>query len=750
MFRARLNPAPPPEMLKKPVVGVLLPLPLAGAYDYKLPAGSNAGRGALVAAPLGNREVLGVVWGAAEGTVGDNRLKLAEPLEGSPALPAKLCDFIDWVADYTLNPPGAILAMALRSRGAFEPEARRIAYVKGDATPPRMSAARARALEVAGDGLARSVSGLAEDANVSSAVVRGLIQAGALVPTELPEFSPFQSPDPCFAAPILNPDQRAAATALGDAVAAKNFSVHLLDGVTGSGKTEVYFEAVAAALAQEKQVLILLPEIALTVQFLERFAQRFGTRPAEWHSDLSQKERRRVYRAVMNGEAKVVVGARSSLFLPFRALGLVIVDEEHEQAFKQQDGAIYHARDMAVVRARIEGCPAVLASATPSLESFVNAQSGRYTHLKLASRHGVAELPEVKLIDLRRSVDNGSHTLAGRDPVEAEHKAQWLSPPLRAALEKALAAGEQAMLFLNRRGYAPLTLCEACGHKFTCPHCSAWLVEHKYKKRLACHQCGYELPLPTQCPACHETGTLIPCGPGVERVAEEFAQFFPNARYSIASSDTLHGPAETQAAIRAMAKREIDVLIGTQIVAKGHHFPQLTLVGVVDADLGGSDGDLRARERTFQLLHQVSGRAGRAEKPGLVLLQTRNPDDMVMQALAQGDRDGFYEQERSFREAHSAPPFGRLAALVVSGYDGALVRDIAKQLGRCAPAARDVKVWGPTPAFYALLRGQTRERLLVQAAKGVDVQAYLKAWLALVKAPSSVRVAVDVDPVSFF
>jgi primosomal protein N' (replication factor Y) len=745
MIRARLNPASPlaispPEIAAKPVVGVLLPLPLAGAYDYKLPPGINAPRGALVAAPLGNREVLGVVWGKAEGTVGDNRLKVAEPLEGAPALPQKLCDFIDWVAGYTLNPPGAILAMALRSRGAFEPEARRVAYVRGSATPPRMSKARSRALEVAGDGLARSVGGLAEDANVTPAVVRGLIEAGALIPTELPEFAPFPQADPEFAATQLNDDQALATRSLRDAVAARSFSAHLLDGVTGSGKTEVYFEAVAEALARGKQALILLPEIALTVQFLERFAARFGVRPAEWHSDLSQKERRRTYRAVMRGEARVVVGARSSLFLPFPELGLVIVDEEHEQAFKQQDGAIYHARDMAVVRARIEDCPVVLASATPSLESFVNAESGRYAHLQLKARHGVAELPEVKLIDLRHE----------RDPLDAERKGQWLSPPLRAALEKTLASGEQAILFLNRRGYAPLTLCESCGHKFTCPHCSAWLVEHKYKRRLACHQCGFELPMPADCPQCHEAGTLIPCGPGVERVAEEFAAFFPKARYSIASSDILHGPAETQAAIRAFARREIDVLIGTQIVAKGHHFPQLTLVGVVDADLGGSDGDLRARERTFQLLHQVSGRAGRAEKPGLVLLQTRNPEDAVMQALAKGDRDGFYAQERGFREATQAPPFGRLVALVISGYDGDLVRDIARQLGRTAPTARDVKVWGPTPAFYALLRGQTRERLLVQAARGVDVQAYLKAWLATVKVPSSVRVTVDVDPVSFF
>jgi primosomal protein N' (replication factor Y) len=739
-MRARLNPTPPAELLQKTVAGVLLPLPLAGAYDYKLPPGVNAGRGAVVAAPLGNREVMGVVWGAAEGTVGDNRLKVAEPLEGAPVLPGKLCDFIDWVADYTLNPPGAILAMALRSRGAFEPENKRTAYVRGSVTPPRMSEARKRTLEIAGDGLARSVPGLAEDANVSSAVVRGLITAGALIPTELPEFAAFNAPDAAFASPRMGGDQGAAADTLRSAVAAQKFSAHLLDGVTGSGKTEVYFEAVAEALRQERQVMILLPEIALTIQFLERFAARFGVRPAEWHSDLSQKERRRTYRAVMNGEARVVVGARSSLFLPFPELGLIIVDEEHEQAFKQQEGAIYHARDMAVVRARIEDCPVVLASATPSLESFVNAQSGRYTHLKLTSRHGVAEMPTVELIDLRNT----------REDKDAEVKGQWLSPPLRAALERALGAGEQAMLFLNRRGYAPLTLCEACGHKFTCPHCSAWLVEHKYKKRLACHQCGYELPMPSDCPECHEKGTLIACGPGVERVAEEFAQFFPDARYSIASSDILHGPAETQAAIRAFAKREIDVLIGTQIVAKGHHFPQLTLVGVIDADLGGSDGDLRARERTFQLLHQVSGRAGRAEKPGLVLLQTRNPDDAVMQALVRGDRDGFYEQERSFREAAAAPPFGRLAALVISGYDGEAVRAIAKALGHAAPAARDVKVWGPTPAFYALLRGQTRERLLVQAAKGVDVQAFLKAWLVTVKVPNAVRVTVDVDPVSFF
>jgi primosomal protein N' (replication factor Y) len=726
------------EIPATPRAGVLLPRPLAGAYDYKLRAALP--RGSLVIAPLGSSEMLGVVWGQAQGAVGDNRLKHAEALEGGGALPEKLCDFIDWVAGYTLSPPGAILAMALRSRTAFEPEARRTAYVKSDVVPPRLSEARKRALAIAGDGLARSVSGLAEDANVSPAVVRGLIQAGALVATTLPEFLPFTPPDPDFAPVELSTEQQQTAASLRQAVADHGFSANLLDGVTGSGKTEVYFEAVAEALRQNRQALILLPEIALTAQFLERFTARFGVRPAEWHSDLSQKERRRVYRAVLNGEARVVVGARSALFLPFGALGLIVVDEEHEQAFKQQEGALYHARDMAVVRARIEGVPVVLASATPSLESFVNATGGRYRHHVLARRHGVAGLPSVKLIDLRQE----------RDPPNAALRAQWLSPSLRAAIAETLAAGEQAMLFLNRRGYAPLTLCEACGHKLTCPSCATWLVEHRYRRRLACHQCGYEIAAPTECPACHESGTLIACGPGVERVAEEFAAFFPEARHAIASSDTMATRGELQGPLRAFARREIDVLIGTQIVAKGHHFPHLTLVGVVDADLGGADGDVRARERTFQLLHQVAGRAGRAEKPGLVLLQTRNPDDAVMQALAKGDRDGFYEQERLFREAANAPPFGRLAAIIVSGYDGEAVRAVARELAQAAPPAKDVKVWGPTPAFYALLRGQTRERLLVQAARGVDMQAYMRAWLERVKAPAAVRVTVDVDPVSFF
>jgi primosomal protein N' (replication factor Y) len=714
-------------------VGVLLPLPLSGAYDYA--AATQLPRGTLVITPLGPREYLGCVWNDGDGKVAAEKLKDVTPLDGTPRLPAALCDFIDWVARYTLSPPGQVLALALRVPAAFDEETSRIAFIRGSKMPRKMTPARERVLALCEDGLARRVTDYATEANVSPAVVRGLIDAGALAETALPEFRRFSIPDPDYARPVLNAEQQKAANAIATDVRVGAFGASLLDGITGSGKTETYFEAVAEALRRQKQVLIMLPEIALTVQFLDRFAERFGCRPAEWHSDLSPKERKRSYRAVMNGEARVVVGARSALFLPFKELGLIIADEEHEQAYKQEEGVIYHARDMAVVRARLENCPIILASATPSLESFVNAAQGRYRWLKLRERHGVAELPQIRLVDLRR------------EKVEA---GSWLSQPLREALAMTIGSGEQAMLFLNRRGYAPLTLCQSCGHKMICRNCSSWLVEHRYHRRLSCHHCGFDIPTPPHCPECQAEQSLIACGPGVERVAEEFASVFPQARMAIASSDTWHGPLETQSAIRAMAKHEIDVVIGTQIMAKGHHFPQLTLVGIIDADLGGADGDLRARERTFQLLHQVSGRAGRSEKPGLVLMQTRNPEDAVMKALMSGDRDAFYEQEIGFRERTNSPPYGRLAAIILSGTEGDLVREIGRTLSKAAPSARGVKVWGPTPAFYHLLRGQTRERLLVQAEKSVDVQTYMRAWLASLKIPSAVRVTVDIDPVSFF
>ena len=713
---------------------VLLPLPLPAPYDYVLPEGVLPRRGMLVRAPLGGRELIGLVWGKAEDGVAREKLKLATPIDDF-RLPVMLCDFIDWVARYTLSPTGAVLAQALRARGAFDPEIPRKALMIGTTAPARMNPARERVLKLMADGLARMPAEIAELATVTPGVARSLADSGALRWIDLPEFVPYPEPEAAFDAVKLSPDQLRAAEHLRDAVKKREFSVALLDGVTGSGKTEAYFEAVAEALVEGRQALILLPEIALTVQFLDRFEARFGCRPVEWHSDLSMRERKRAYRAVMNGEARVAVGARSALFLPFPKLGLIVVDEEHEHAYKQEEGVIYHARDMAVVRARLENCAIVLASATPSLETYANAKTGRYEWLKLAHRHGVAEMPEVRLVDMRE---------------QQSEPGQFLSPVLRAALETTLRAGEQVLLFLNRRGYAPLTLCTICGRKETCRNCSAWMVEHRHMKRLVCHHCAYETAIPARCPQCGAEHSYIACGPGVERVEEEFRAAFPDARVAVASSDTLFGPAQTQATIRAFAAGEIDVIIGTQVVAKGHHFPQLTLAGIIDADLGGGAGDPRSAERSFQLLHQVAGRSGRGDRPGLVLIQTRNPQDPVMQALASQARDDFLEEEMRLRERSGVPPFGRLASLIVAGADAVRVREIGRELAVTAPKARGITVWGPAPAFYQVLRGRTRERLLVQAEKNVGIQNYIRAWLADVKIPSGIRLIVDIDPISFF
>ena len=576
---------------------------------------------------------------------------------------------------------------------------------------------------------------LARAARVGAETLRAMAAAGKLVPSPLPAPPPpFPAPDPDHPGPRLSAAQEEAAAALRASVAGERFSVSLLDGVTGSGKTEVYLEAVAAALRAGRQALVLLPEIALSAQWLERFAARFGTPPAVWHSDLPPRTRRLTWREVAAGRARVVVGARSALFLPFPALGLIVVDEEHETAFKQEDGVVYHARDMAVVRARFEQAPAVLVSATPSLETLANVEAGRYARLSLPQRHGGAVLPRVAAIDLRAA------------PPE---RGRFLAPPLVAAITATLARGEQAMLFLNRRGYAPLTLCRACGHRISCPNCTAWLVEHRARRVLACHHCGHTVPIPDTCPACGAAHSLTAVGPGVERITEEAAALFPTARRLVMASDTIAGPDAAAAAGRAIAERAVDLIIGTQIVAKGWHFPHLTLVGVVDADLGLAGGDLRAAERTVQLLHQVAGRAGRAAAPGEVLLQTYSPEHPVMASLVAGDLDGFVAREAEARRPGFWPPYGRLVAVIVSAADAAAADAVAGALGRAAPSLPGVVVLGPAPAPLSVLRGRHRRRLLLRARREVAVQAVVRDWLAAVAVPGGVRVAVDVDPVSF-
>jgi primosomal protein N' (replication factor Y) len=660
------------------------------------------------------------------------KLKPLGRLLPAPRLPDVSLRFVDWVAGYTVHPPGAVLRMLMSVPEALTPEKPRWVVRRSDhPVLIKPTAARARVLAALADGLPRPLAEVARQAACSEAVVRGLLAAGALSAEEV-QTPPEPVADWRKIGLALSPTQAEAAQGVRARID-RGFSVTLVDGVPGSGKTEVYFEAIAEALSRDLQVLVLLPEIALGAQWRGRFQSRFGAPPREWHSDLGRLERKRVWRAVADSETCVVVGARSALFLPFRKLGLIVVDEEHDASFKQEDGVTYHARDMAVVRARLGQIPAVLVSATPSLETIVNARSGRYAQLLLPHRAADTAPPAIEVVDLRRD----------RPP-----RGGFISPMLRRALADTLNSGRQALLFLNRRGYAPLTLCRACGYRIRCPSCTAWLVEHRLIGRLQCHYCGLARPLPSACPACETSETLVPCGPGVERMAEELASLLPGARAVIATSDTLQGSAAAADVVKRIEAHQVDLIIGTQIIAKGYHFPLLTLVGVVDADLGLSGGDLRASERTFQLLYQVGGRAGRVTA-GRVLLQTFWPDHPVIAALASGDRARFLATEEAERRAASMPPFGRLAALIVSGRDEAAVDATARALARSAPVAEGVRVLGPAPAPLAMLRGRHRRRLLAHSRRSFALSGYVRDWLAATVLPASIRVQVDIDPQSF-
>lgn len=714
-------------------VEVLIPLGLDQTYSYAIPPGMEVAPGDVVQVPLGPRETVGVVWETRPGAGGN--LKRVSAKVDMPPLDPALRKLVDWVAWYTLAAKGSVLALALKRSPDDTPERPKLGVRLVGAPPARLTPARARAIAAAEGGLLLAKSELAERASVSSAVIDALVDAGTLAVEELPREAIAPVPDPDHAAPRLSDGQQAAADALVASVAAGIFSVSLLEGVTGSGKTEVYFEAVAQAVREGRQSLILMPEIALTAQFIDRFEARFGVRPGLWHSGVSGRRRERLRAAIASGEARVVAGARSALFMPFADLGLIVVDEEHESAYKQEDGVAYHARDMAVVRGRIEDAPVVLASATPSLESRVNAERGRYAHLRLPQRHGGRELPTLSLVDLRQ---------------DKPERGRWLSGALLREIAVNLEAGEQSLLFLNRRGYAPLTLCRDCGHRFQCPNCSAWLVDHRFRRALVCHHCGHVERRPADCPACHAQDSLAACGPGVERLAEEVATLFPDARGIVLSSDFPGGTERLKQELAAVAAGEFDIVIGTQLVAKGHNFPGMTLVGVVDADLGLTSGDPRAGERTFQALGQVTGRAGRGEKPGRALLQTHDPAHPILKALVSGDPERFYRAETAMREAAGLPPFGRLAALIVSAATQAEAESFARALARCAEAPEGVAVLGPAEAPLAVLRGRHRMRLIVRATRDVVMQDYLRGWLARAGRPrGSVRVAVDVDPQSF-
>ena len=719
------------------VVDVLVPVALNQTYSYRVPRGMELKAGDVVGVPLGPREVVAVVW--AENANPDprlhNRLKdVAEKLDVPPLKP-ELRALVDWVANYTLSARGMVLRMCLRMGEHLGPERVRMGVRLVGEPPRRLTPARGRVIELLSDGLLHGKADAAKEAGVSTGVIDGLVDEGTLVTEAMPRLPPPPPPDPAHAQPDFTRQQRAAVDAMRALAANGSFHVALLDGVTGSGKTEVYFEAVAEVIRRGKQSLILMPEIALTGQFLDRFSRRFGVRPVEWHSELSPRTRQRNWAAIAAGEAPVVVGARSALFLPYADLGLIVVDEEHDQSYKQDDGVHYHARDMAVVRAHIAKIPVVLASATPSVETEVNARKGRYQRILLPQRFGGQHMPRIEAIDLRR---------------EAPQRGRFVSPGLAEQIRHAIERREQALLFLNRRGYAPLTLCRACGHRFACTICDAWLVDHRFRQHLVCHHCGFSMPRPHACPNCAAEESLVAVGPGVERLQEEAASLFPEARTMVLSSDLITSIETMRSELNEIAEGRVDIIIGTQLVAKGHHFPRLNLVGVIDADLGLGNGDPRAAERTWQLLNQVIGRAGRDQGRGIGYLQTHQPEHPVMQALIACDREAFYASEIAARERTGYPPFGRLAGLIISAGDRSSAESFARKLVSVAPLDERVQLLGPAEAPLAVIKGRYRFRLLLKSARGFDLSDYLRQWLAAAPKPKgNLKLEVDVDPQSF-
>ncbi len=715
------------------IVAVMVGVAVEGPYSYRVPEGMSVERGSIVVVPLGPRPTLGVVWGPPKDMVAHNRLKDIAHVYDTPPLSEELLKLVDWVARYTLAAPGMVLRGVLRAPEAFESEKPIVAYRYTGSDPERMTSARERVIETAMDGMAWAKSALVEASGVSASVIDGLVKQGTLEQVELPAPPIVGTPDPDHAPPTLSAEQAAAHAAFR--AMPEGFGVALLDGVTGSGKTEIFFEAVADTLRAGRQSLVLLPEIALTSTFLQRFEKRFGVKPAEWHSDMTPVQRNRVWRGVMNGQVRAVVGARSALFLPFHELGLIVLDEEHDGAFKQSDGVNYHARDMAVVRASLAGAKAILSSATPSVESRHNANTGKYAHIRLEARFAEASMPDVTALDMRE---------------EGPDKGEWIAPRLAREIFSALDKGEQALLFLNRRGYAPLTLCRSCGHQYQCPDCTSWLVEHRFRGVLMCHHCGFEMKVPTSCGKCGAEDSLVPIGPGIERVAEEAAKRFPEARRVILSSD-MGSNTQLRERFVEIERGEHDLIIGTQLVAKGHHFEKLTVVGVLDADLGLNHGDPRAAEKTFQLLTQVTGRAGRAARAGRAFLQTYHPTHPVIAAMVKGDREAFYAHEMVTREQGQLPPFGRLAALIISGNDHTETFGFAKRILSAAPMAEGLKLFGPADAPVAMVRGRHRVRLLAQTPKDFDLSAYVRFWLANAERPKgNLRIQVDIDPQSFY
>ena len=723
------------------IVKVLISnLPNSG-YDYRLTAPARIGT--FVGVTVMNRPCVGVVWGAGDSNLPANKIKNVSAVYDAHLSVTDL-QWILQMSKWTLIPLGLVLRLIVNIPDAFLPPRMDTLYVYNFDATARMTQNRIAVMDAftSNDNEPMTTCDIQNIAHVSSAVVRKMIDNGTLLPmgemararhTEYPAYTDMGNIE-------LNSDQQLAADAIGAAIKAGGFSVHLLDGITGSGKTQVYFDAAWRAYCRGGSVLLMMPEIALTAQFMTRFKSRFGSEPVIWHSNLTAARRREIWHGVLNGKIRMVVGTRSALFLPWQDLGLIVIDEEHDSSYKQEDMGNYHARDMAILRAKISGTPVVLASATPAAETLENVALGKYRHLRLTSRFGGAQLPDVKTIDLRENRPT-SYTINDTE------QTGFLSAPLCDAISETLAAGHQIMLFINRRGFAPIVQCKKCGWTAVCPDCSVGMTYHKRVGKLLCHMCGRTMPLTRACPDCGSDVDMR--GVGLEKIQEEVNIRFPTARTALVSSDIITSRMALERLVSKMESGETDIVIGTQILAKGHHFPNLTLVGVVDADMGLFGTDFRAAEHTFQQLFQVAGRAGRGAHPGRVLLQTYQPEHPVLTAICAHDRDTFMATDMAGRRMAKMPPYGQLIAVIVEGEREAVLQRYCADLAAAAPNLTGGKIMGPIAAQIYQIRNWYRMRFLVAGGRNAALQPVVSSWLSRVKQPANIRVKIDVNPINF-
>lgn len=727
------------------IVKVLIPNVVNAGYDYRLTQSADVGSFARVS--VMNRPYVGVIIGAGDSNLPADKIKnVIDVFNFGKLAPADI-QWIHKMSEWTMMSPGAVLRLIINVPDAFLPPKQEQLYLYNQNTTARMTDARQAVADAfaSNDNDAMSASDIQNIAYVSSAIVRNMIKAQLLIPAQLRdvvEQKDFNYTYSDMGNVTLNTEQQIAADEIAKHIN-NDFSVHLLDGITGSGKTQVYFDAAWRAYNSGKSVLLMMPEIALTAQFMSRFESRFGARPVVWHSNLTAARRRDIWRGVATGDIRLVVGTRSALFLPWQNLGLIVVDEEHDGSYKQEDMGNYHARDMAILRAAIARFPVILASATPSAETIKNVQNGKYKQLRLTSRFGGAQMPSIETIDLRN--DRPADYMIDQDPDKIQSGA--LSPTLINAIDETLAVGQQAMLFINRRGFAPIVQCKKCGWVASCPDCSVGMTYHKKLGKLLCHMCGRTALLPDVCPDCGNAVSMR--GVGLEKVQEEINNKFPNAKTALVSSDTMMSRQALERLVGKMESGEIDIVIGTQILAKGHHFPNLTLVGVVDSDQGLFGTDFRAGEHTFQQLFQVAGRAGRGTTPGRVMLQTYQPDHPVLRAICASDRDAFMANDMAARAAAKMPPYGQLIAIIVEANKESTLQKYCAELSAAAPDLKGGKIMGPIAAGVYQIRNWYRMRFLVAGDERANLQPAVKQWLAKVKQPANVRVKVDVNPMNF-